>query len=117
MSYGPPHNGLTVHDSGYRQQRRILRTHVLVRDIQEQRRRRIVAHQGNDVDQTLPAKLLLGSREGVGTDLMPPERLTTEPPDDYALLRHLRDWPAMLPDSDDFLLQVGLLSSRFCLLY
>src|SRR5512145_1208527 len=77
-------------DSRNRQQGLVLRAHVLIGHVQQNRRRRIVAHQGNDVDKSLPSELFLGAREGVGTDLVLADRVTTELNDDGVLFRQLR---------------------------
>src|SRR6266545_5361380 len=96
-------------DLWQRQQRLVLRTHVLVGDVQENSRRRIVAHQRNDVDEPLVAKQFHGAGEGVGTHLVFPDRITTELHDDRILISQLRQRPAELDGVDDLLLQARLL--------
>ena len=62
--------------SWQRQERLRSRTHVLVGDIQQHRGRRIVTHQGNDIDDSLMSKQFHGAGEGIGTHFVFADRIT-----------------------------------------
>src|SRR6185436_7937670 len=101
-----------THDLWQRQQRLVLRSHVLVGDVQHDSRRRIVTHQGHDVDESLVPEQSLRAGEGVGTHFVFADCIATELHDDRVLFRQLRQRPAELDGVDDLLLQPRLLRGR-----
>src|SRR5258708_14169304 len=92
--------------SGDRQQRGV--SDVLVGHVQENRRRRIVTDEGNDVDDALMPEQLHGAGERLGIDLVLADRITSQLDADPLLFSQPPRGPAEFHRVDDLLLQARL---------